>query len=210
MNIVSVFKKSGWQIRTTLVGVLEGRTLVQTLMYVVNDLAEPLGLSKARMRHKFRELDDDEQLVCRIRTLGQRRKMMLVGEAGLYKLICSCPRSRKKGTLPYKFQRWVFHEVLPSIRRKGEYRLQLENELLTRDVARLEARNGTLRGEKQFLKNNRLYHIAWDILANTSANYRRVKNAMVNRQQWLHWVDNTPYVRPQNVAAVRTLFGNFN
>ena len=42
--------------------------------------------------------------------------MTTVSEAGLYKLIM---RSRKENAKP--FQRWVTHEVLPTIRKHGAY-----------------------------------------------------------------------------------------
>ncbi|NYI25815.1 anti-repressor protein [Aeriscardovia aeriphila] len=47
---------------------------------------------------------------------GQHGETNTVSEAGLYKLIM---RSRKENAKP--FQRWVTHEVLPTIRKHGAY-----------------------------------------------------------------------------------------
>jgi prophage antirepressor-like protein len=48
----------------------------------------------------------------------QGQEMLTVTEAGLYRLIF---KSRKP--VAKRFQRWVFHEVLPSLRRTGKYEM---------------------------------------------------------------------------------------
>lgn len=53
-----------------------------------------------------------------IPTRGGEQKMLIVNEPGLYRLIFS---SRKKEAV--EFQNWVYHEVLPSIRKHGYYSL---------------------------------------------------------------------------------------
>ena len=45
-------------------------------------------------------------------------KVRIINEAGFYRLVLS---SRKKDERVKKFQRWVTHEVLPSIRKHGAY-----------------------------------------------------------------------------------------
>lgn len=49
-------------------------------------------------------------------TNGPLREVLIVNEAGLYRLIFT---SRKEEA--EKFKRWVFHDVLPTIRKTGEY-----------------------------------------------------------------------------------------
>lgn len=61
-------------------------------------------------------LDDDEKGISDINTRGGYQKMSIVNEPGLYRLISA---SRAKNAR--KFQRWVYHEVLPSIRKHGAY-----------------------------------------------------------------------------------------
>lgn len=46
----------------------------------------------------------------------QSREVLVVNEPGLYRLIFSSRKPEAK-----KFQRWVYHEVLPSIRKYGYY-----------------------------------------------------------------------------------------
>lgn len=69
-------------------------------------------------------LDDDEKGVVLNDTLGGAQGMLAVTEAGFYALIL---RSRKRsqnneiGRRIRAFQRWVTHDVLPSIRKTGFY-----------------------------------------------------------------------------------------
>jgi prophage antirepressor-like protein len=62
--------------------------------------------------------DRDEKGIATIYTPGGDQQMLTVTEPGLYRLIF---KSRK--TVAKRFQRWVFHEVLPSIRKTGSYTL---------------------------------------------------------------------------------------
>ncbi len=61
-------------------------------------------------------LDEDEKGVAIVNTLGGDQEMSIVNEPGLYRLIF---KSRKP--VARRFQRWVYHEVLPSIRKTGSY-----------------------------------------------------------------------------------------
>ena len=63
-------------------------------------------------------LDDDEKGTNLIPTRGGEQSMLIVNEPGLYRLIFSSRKPEAK-----KFQRWVTHEVLPSIRQTGSYNL---------------------------------------------------------------------------------------
>jgi prophage antirepressor-like protein len=61
-------------------------------------------------------LEADERGYAKTASLGGDQKMIVVNEAGLYRLIFRS-RTRKAKT----FQRWVFHEIIPSIRQTGSY-----------------------------------------------------------------------------------------
>lgn len=60
--------------------------------------------------------DNDEKGVANVDTLGGKQEMLTVTEPGLYKLIFKSRKSVAK-----RFQKWVFSEVLPSIRKTGTY-----------------------------------------------------------------------------------------
>ena len=132
----------------------------------------------------------------RISTGGQNRNVTVLTEPGLLTLILSCPKSRQHGTGPWRYRRWVTHEVLPSIHRTGEYRTTIAR--LTQELAQATNNN-------TFLRNNRLYYIAWGILPNNPQNYYRVKTLMSTRRGMLKWDNSTPYVKPQYVQTVRNL-----
>lgn len=61
-------------------------------------------------------LDSDEKGIVIVDTPGGSQEMITVTEPGLYRLLS---KSRKE--IAKRFQRWLFHEVLPSIRQTGSY-----------------------------------------------------------------------------------------
>ena len=62
------------------------------------------------------KFDEDEKGIASIYTLGGLQELLTVTEPGLYRLIF---KSRK--AVAKRFRRWLFHEVLPTIRRTGSY-----------------------------------------------------------------------------------------
>jgi prophage antirepressor-like protein len=81
---------------------------------VAKDVCDVLGI--ANSRDALRGLDDDEKGVATTDTLGGGQQLNVINEPGFYRLVM---RSRKPQAGP--FQRWVTHEVLPSIRKTGGY-----------------------------------------------------------------------------------------
>lgn len=82
--------------------------------WILTDVCRVLGLSTpARVAER---LDDDEKGVSLAHTLGGKQRMTIINESGLYSVLL---RSDKPEAKPFK--RWVTHEVLPSIRRTGQY-----------------------------------------------------------------------------------------
>jgi prophage antirepressor-like protein len=61
-------------------------------------------------------LDQDEKLMRTLYVSGQNRELWTVNEYGLYSLILRSNKPEAK-----KFKRWITHDVLPSIRKKGGY-----------------------------------------------------------------------------------------
>ena len=96
-----------------------------------------------------------------IRTPGGEQNMRIINEAGLYKLIM---RSNKP--VAQKFQEVVCEEILPSLRKKGEYKIQsiidnykkLEEEknLLEEEKNLLEEEKNLLEEEKNLLEEDKL------------------------------------------------------
>lgn len=84
--------------------------------WVLVDVAAALDLSNPTKLAG--RLEDYQKAVLTIRegSLGQRRRMNLVNEAGIYALTLNSRKEEAK-----RFGRWLFTEVLPSIRKHGSY-----------------------------------------------------------------------------------------
>ena len=81
---------------------------------VTKDVCE--GLELTDVSKTISLLDDDEKGTNSIRTPGGEQQMLVISEPGLYSLIL---RSRKPEAKAFK--RWIIHEVVPSIRKRGLY-----------------------------------------------------------------------------------------
>lgn len=82
--------------------------------FVAKDVCDALGLG--RQQDSTRHLDKDERGECLVDTPSGKQTMVVINEPGFYKLIMKSRKPEAKA-----FQRWVTHEVLPSIRKKGGY-----------------------------------------------------------------------------------------
>lgn len=80
--------------------------------FVAKDVCGILSLSNATVA--LQSLDDDE--LTKFNLGGQHGEANIISEPGLYRLVM---KSRKPEAR--EFQRWVTHEVLPSIRKHGIY-----------------------------------------------------------------------------------------
>lgn len=77
-------------------------------------------------------LDDDEKGLISNDTPGGEQKVSIVSEAGLYSLVLGSRKPEAKA-----FKRWVTHEVLPKIRKTGQYAITTPRNLP--DALRLAA-----------------------------------------------------------------------
>ena len=84
--------------------------------FVASDVCEILDHSNSRAA--IDSLDDDEKGVTIAYTLGGNQQVNIINEPGLYRLIFTSRKDEAK-----EFKHWVFHEVLPSIRKTGKYEL---------------------------------------------------------------------------------------
>lgn len=82
--------------------------------FVAKDVCKALGLG--RQQDSTRYLDADEKGECLVNTTSGDQQMVIVSEPGFYKLVMKSRKPEAKA-----FQRWVTHEVLPSIRKQGAY-----------------------------------------------------------------------------------------
>jgi anti-repressor protein len=98
--------------------------------FVAKDVCKALGIRTDSI-HSI--LDDDEVSETNPNTIGVAggRNPLIVSEAGLYALVL---KSRKPEA--HAFQRWVTHDVLPAIRKRGGYMVARQGETKTETLAR--------------------------------------------------------------------------
>lgn len=88
--------------------------------FVGKDVAEALGYVKARNAIASHVEEDDKRGAPIQGDLGGTQSMTIINESGLYALIFGSKLESAK-----RFKHWVTSEVLPSIRKTGQY--QMEN-----------------------------------------------------------------------------------
>ena len=82
--------------------------------FVLKDVCNILEI--ANSRNVYNRLDEDEKGVHSIDTPGGNQEMQVINEPGLYATILRAKSDKAK-----PFRRWVTHDVLPSIRKRGYY-----------------------------------------------------------------------------------------
>lgn len=90
--------------------------------FVAIDVCNALGISNNR--DALLKLDDDEKDTVGLTDsqpgMGPQ-SLSVISEPGLYTMILRCRDATKKGSIPYRFRKWVTSEVLPQIRKTGRY-----------------------------------------------------------------------------------------
>jgi prophage antirepressor-like protein len=127
-------------------------------LFVASDICKILGISN--VTDSIKNLPDKWKQICDIENFevtSTARKILAMNcitEAGLYKIIM---RSNKP--IAQKFQEWICEEVLPSIRKTGEFKLK--KMLEDKDKELKELHKLVKRKErKKFKKNNSVYIIS--------------------------------------------------
>ena len=91
--------------------------------FVAGDVAAELGHRDAA--NLTRSLDEDERGTHNMSTPYGEQEVAIISEPGLYRAIIQRRSTRKMDERLLnriaRFQRWVFHDVLPSIRKTGGY-----------------------------------------------------------------------------------------
>ncbi len=111
MNEVQLFNFESHEVRSLL--------LNNEPWFVGKDVAEALGYSKARNAIAT-HIDSEDKKDAPIQgTLGGVQEMTVINESGLYSLVLSSKLPSAK-----KFKRWVTSEVLPALRKTGQYKVK--------------------------------------------------------------------------------------
>lgn len=113
--------------------------------FVGKDVADVLGYQNGS-RDINRHVDDDDRNTVAIHDGSQSRNVTIINESGLYSLILSSKLPSAK-----RFKHWVTSEVLPSIRKTGNYTAKPVDELKAKRLEIME-RNATARQAKVMLE----------------------------------------------------------
>lgn len=119
-NVLKVFTNEEFgEIRTTMIN--------GEYWFVGKDVALALGygsgksLNNAVNKHVFEE----DKGVTEMMTPGGRQKIIVINESGMYALIFGSHLDTAR-----KFKHWVTSEVLPTLRKTGQYQMQQNNPFL--------------------------------------------------------------------------------
>ena len=111
MNELQVFKNQEFGSVRTLV-------INSEPWFVGKDVADVLGYKNTKDA-LAKHVDAEDKLGSQIATSGQNRNMTIINESGLYCLVLSSKLPSAK-----KFKRWVTSEVLPALRKTGQYQVK--------------------------------------------------------------------------------------
>lgn len=112
MNEVQLFNFESHEVRSLLIN--------SEPWFVGRDVAEILGYKKPE-NAIANHVDDDDKTTTLIQGIGSnyKSKTMIINESGLYCLVLSSKLPSAK-----KFKRWVTSEVLPALRKTGQYQVK--------------------------------------------------------------------------------------
>jgi prophage antirepressor-like protein len=114
-------------------------------MFIVKDICNILEIKN--ISHATSKLPEKYKGLRKNDTLGGKQNILVVNEAGLYHIVM---RSNKPLAQP--FQEWVYEEVLPSIRIKGEYKLEEYKKILDDNKQELEDNKKALEDKDEKIK----------------------------------------------------------
>lgn len=135
MNEVQLFNFENHEVRSLLIN--------SEPWFVGKDVADVLGYADTNQAIR-KHVDNEDRLTRRFDGTGQSRDMTIINESGLYSLVLSSKLPSAK-----KFKRWVTSEVLPALRKTGQYQVKelSGSELMAR--ALIEAQNVLAAKDKQ-------------------------------------------------------------
>ena len=122
MDTSLIFPLNNANIRTVVKG--------DETYFCVKDVCQAMCIKNPRDKNRL--LSGDEKVVASIDTPGGRQNTGFCTESGLYHIIFST----RKNPSTEPFKRWVTHEVLPEIRKTGQYKLKAQYKLQLEDLTR--------------------------------------------------------------------------
>lgn len=101
-------------------GKIRGVMIEGVPYFVGKDVAVALGYKEPEKAIRD-HVENEDKGVSKLDTPGGKQSVTIINESGLYSLILSSKLPKAK-----EFKHWVTSEVLPSIRKTGEYKIKPE------------------------------------------------------------------------------------
>jgi len=166
-------------------------------LFCLKDVCDALDI--VGYANKAKALDDDERVYVNCRgSRGQR--MVFITEPGLYSVILTCKSAKHEGSPAWQFRRWVTHEILPEIRRRGRY-------VLEEQIGVLQNQNRELQADKQSLETQKGERVWVLIKTRNLWNYKtrtRYFSRVITHLKGLGYVYvdqyNAPYVHRERIG----------
>ena len=114
-NSLQLFQNTEWKIRVVM---RDGEP-----WFVAKDVCECLDIDNPSQA--VARLEDDERCLISNEALRANGDTTVVSEPGLYSLVLGSRKPEAKA-----FKRWVTHEVLPSIRKTGDYGIRTVDDMI--------------------------------------------------------------------------------
>lgn len=203
MNELRIFENPEFgQVRTV--------TINGEYWFAAKDVATELGYKNTNQSVKD-NTDEEDRRVSPIVTPSGTQNMVIINESGLYSLIMSSRLSSAK-----RFRHWVTSEVLPSLARTGEYRIQKPDSYTISDPVErakrwIEEQEENTR-EKQLLENKvselepkgKYFDAVCD--ANLLTNFRdAAKELGMSQSQFIGWLKHEKYIYSTSKGELRPM-----
>lgn len=154
MSALEVFRYAENELRTI---VIDGQP-----WFVLSDICRVLDIANGG--NVAARLDEADVRQTDISSGGQRRRVSIVSESGMYEVVIRSDKAEAR-----QFRWWITHEVIPSIRRTGAYAVpETREQLLARAV--IEA-NAAISEAHQQIEALTPRAEAWDELASADGDY---------------------------------------
>jgi prophage antirepressor-like protein len=170
-------------------------------LFVVKDVCDILGLTNTTKT--LEHVDEEYNHLLQVNTSSSGlQSSRVVSEPGLYQIIMRC---RKEVAKP--FQKWVCGEVLPSLRKKGEYKMNEEYQLKLKEIEeeklRLEEDNKLLI-QNHIEKDNEIKNLQNKILTKQNRIKYKEKNCIYLLTTDFH-LENKTYIIGKTVDLTQRL-----
>ena len=172
------------------------------------DVADILGYTNNR-KAIADHVDEDDKGVTKCDTNGGAQDLVVINESGVYSLIMLSQLPTAK-----KFKRWVTHEVLPSIRKNGEYKkadsyaIDDPVERAKRWIEEQEEKNRQIKELSDRNKKLEPKAFVFDQIIDSQmlVNFRdAAKELGISQTQFTGWLMDAGYIYKTNAGEIRPM-----